>query len=240
MNLSEIENQATKLARRASVGQCAELINGKKIACKVKNNGLRIAVTWYVDGQRTAKNKVQSIVDGVEVPRKNDVPRVRFLELLEQINRALADYDARALKSAVDSIQPRRDAVAAVRARRHEFVGAYASNDYAVALINAAGGKTWKALLEFGDAELIRRIEKIEAAKVESRNANIVLKISRLEISAVEAGDAIYSNDGFTGVWRLETDNGPHIVKIQVVGAGGYNVQAWHYRCLCDVYRARN
>lgn len=162
------------------------------------------------------------------------------LKLMNEIRAVLAGYDAKVLQSLIDSIPVRRAAKKAVQERWNagEFKGQYASNHYACACLEAVGGKVWSNLLEWGNADLIEKLTKQEAAKAEARAAKIAAKLAKEGIQAVTDAAADSTSDGFNGWWKVETDQGAKFVKLEVIGAGGYNIQCYHYRVLCKVVSA--
>lgn len=157
------------------------------------------------------------------------------IKLMEQIKAVLAGYDAKVLQSLIDSIPVRREALKAVAARRDEFTGKYASNNYAHAQLEAVGGKAWMELLRYTNAALIERLTKSEAAKAEARAAKIAAKLAKEGVKEVTDGGADLTADGFNGWWAVTTDQGDKLVKLEVIGAGGYNIQCYHYRVLIKV-----
>lgn len=162
------------------------------------------------------------------------------IKLMAQIREVLAGYDAKVLQSLIDSIPVRREALKAVSARWNagEFTGKYATNYYASAQIEAAGGKSWMENLRYGNAALIERLTKQEAGKAELRAAKIAAKLNKAGVKEVIDGDAERTSDGFNGWWKVETDQGTKFVRLEVIGAGGYNIQCYHYRVLCKVVSA--
>lgn len=157
------------------------------------------------------------------------------INLMNQIAEVLSGYDAKVLQSLIDSIPARREAVAAVRARRSEFKGQYATTQFASAQMEAAGGKGWSELLRSSNAYIVENLTKAEAAKAEARAAKIAAKLAKAGVNEVTEGNAEYTRDGFNGWWKVVTDQGTKMVKLEIIGAGGYNIQCYHYRVLCSV-----
>ena len=153
------------------------------------------------------------------------------IQLMKQIEDVLKEYDAQVVSGLIASIPARREKVAAARATK--FTGQYATNQKAYALIEAAGGKGWLEMLRHGSIN--EMIAKGEAMKAEARNAKIASKLNKAGISAVTGFDSNRTADGFTGRWTVETDNGIKSVFIDVILAGGYNIQCLHNRVLVSV-----
>lgn len=161
----------------------------------------------------------------------------KALELMKQVAEVLADYDKQALEGLVASIPVRREALKAVRARYDagEFKGKYASIDYAYAQIEAVGGKGWMELLRCGNVAIGERLAQTEAMKAKSRNAKIAAKLDHAGIHEITGFESSRSSNGFTGRWSVETDKGAKHVFIDVILAGGYNIQCLHSRVLANV-----
>lgn len=161
----------------------------------------------------------------------------KSIELMKQIAEVLADYDHQVLEGLIASIPARREALAKVRERYDagEFKGKYASIDCAHARIAAAGGKVWVELLRNGNKYVTEYLNKTEHIKAEARNAKIAAKLNDAGITEVTSNESNRSAEGFTGRWSVETDKGMKHVFIQVILAGGYNIQCLHHRVLVNV-----
>lgn len=153
------------------------------------------------------------------------------LNLMAEIAEVLKEYDAQVVAGLIASIPARREKVAAVRATK--FTGQYAASQKAYAMIEAAGGKGWLEMLRHGSIN--EMIIKGEAMKVEARNAKIANKLNKAGITAVTGFDSSRTPNGFTGRWTVETDRGIKSVFIDVILAGGYNIQCLHHRVLVSV-----
>lgn len=151
--------------------------------------------------------------------------------LMQEIAEALKEYDAQVVAGLIASIPARREKVAAVRATK--FTGQYATEQKSYAMIEAAGGKGWLEMLRHGSINEI--IAKTEAMKAEARNAKIAAKLNKAGITAVTGFNGNRTADGFTGRWTVETDKGIKSVFIDVILAGGYNIQCLHHRVLVNV-----
>lgn len=151
--------------------------------------------------------------------------------LMKTITEVLKEYDAQVVAGLIASIPVRREKVSIVRATK--FTGQYATAQKAYALIEAAGGKGWLEMLRHGSINEI--IAKAEAMKAEVRNAKIAVKLNKAGIVAVTGFDSNRTVDGFTGRWTVETDKGIKSVFIDVILAGGYNIQCLHHRVLVNV-----
>lgn len=70
-----------------------------------------------------------------------------------------------------------------------------------------------------------------------ARNTKIAQKIMSAgdKDTTVESGEILRTNDGFHGLFKLNTNSGSKTIKIETIGAGGYNIQAYHLRTLVQV-----
>ena len=102
-------------------------------------------------------------------------------------------------------------------------------------MVEAVGGKRWRALLSSNDTYVTTRLTLDEAAKAAARVAKIADKLAKMNVSTVTRAEATYTTDGFNGTWLVVADGVQRSVKIEVIGAGGYNIQCYHLRVLCTV-----
>lgn len=155
------------------------------------------------------------------------------IPLMQAISDVLKEYDAQVVAGLIASIPARREKVAAVRAMK--FTGQYTTTQKAYSIIEAAGGKGWLEMLRHGTTRINEIIAKTEAMKAEARNAKIAAKLNKAGITSVIGFESNRTTDGFTGRWTVETDKGIKSVFIDVILAGGYNIQCLHHRVLVNV-----
>lgn len=153
------------------------------------------------------------------------------MKLYETITEILAVYDQQTIDAQIASIPARRQAKAAVweQHRQNKMGNVWG------AMFEAVGGKGWYQLLDWGNAEIAEKITKREKANAEARNAKIALKLEKIGVAEITSANPVYTNNGFTGIWKVESDKGIFTVKVEVILAGGYNIQCLHHRVLVSV-----
>lgn len=100
-------------------------------------------------------------------------------------------------------------------------------------LFGICGGKTWYAVFTQNSVPGIEEfMRKNAASTAKARNAKIAAKLLKAGVEAVEKAEVGYCTDGFRGLFWI---NGNRCVTIEVILAGGYNIQRLHQRVLCNV-----
>jgi len=152
--------------------------------------------------------------------------------LLQQIQAAFADADAQSI-SEVPAI------VIAQRAKyepmlKAKYAAFHNSREYneAVYQINFAFSKGFQEDARYSEKSHIERAVKSLQKTHAARNQRIYNKMLKAGITSIDADDfkVIYGQD-FQGCWVI----GGHVVSINVIWAGGYNIQALHQRVLVKV-----
>jgi hypothetical protein len=156
--------------------------------------------------------------------------------ILNKLDEILAPMDANYYEESYKSALERR-------AKYYDYIN---SDEYKDRSVNyaerhakslaIAGGKVWKEMFEWGVEEMAVRIKKRCDASAKARNAKIAKKLEASGIVSVEGVEFANSSNGFEGRFHIVCNGG--IVKkvsIDIIIAGGYNIQCAHYRVLCNV-----
>ena len=158
-----------------------------------------------------------------------------YKTLLKDISEVLSKYDVEVLVNILKYIPKRKEAIKKY-ASEHKDEKRSDVWGYYKAMWNIAGGKGWYSLLtEYTMEDIINKVTKIEKEKCECRNAKFALKLEKENITSIKECTRAYTSDGWEGIWRVETDKGIRIITMSVIGAGGYNVQCFHYRTLLKI-----
>ena len=154
---------------------------------------------------------------------------------MQKLESTFEDFDTRKLESDIEWSKSRVQALKELRAnnKQSDFGGAFG---WYGKLFETAGGKTWYNIFNNNSQDSINEfLQKNAKARSEKRNAKIALKVQESGATAVTSGDVIFCNDGFDGVFTLETDKGTKTLTISTVLSGGYNIQCLHYRTLVKI-----
>lgn len=157
--------------------------------------------------------------------------RETIMTLFNTITEILAVYDQQTIDSQIASIPARRQAKKEIW--QQHGVKKF-GNVYSV-LFDAVGGKGWYQLLDWSTADIAEKITKREKANAEARNAKIALKLEKIGVAEIVDANPVYSNSGFVGTWVVKSDKGNFKVSVDVILAGGYNIQCLHNRVLVSV-----
>lgn len=103
-------------------------------------------------------------------------------------------------------------------------------------LYKVAGGKTLAEKLKGISSDMAVDIALKDAQSIiNARNAKMAKKLEQSEITKIIDKNIEVNSDGFNGSFSVDTNKGRKLVRINTIIAGGYNIQALHYRTLVKV-----
>jgi len=156
--------------------------------------------------------------------------------IIAKLNEVFAPMDAKVLEQSKEWAKGRAQAIRDFKASdeyqaiRRDAFALYAK------LYAIAGGKTWYNVFNGNSAAIIEEfVTKNCAAIAAKRNANIANKLEKAGVTEVVSEEFHHTNDGFNGVFVVNTNAGRKSVRIETIYAGGYNVQCLHLRVLVKV-----
>lgn len=159
--------------------------------------------------------------------------------LIKQIEAAFADSDAQSIADVPRYVEEARELYRtmetayydAKKACRRKEISEYECNQKKKALYSTFSNQFMNDCDWGKDEHIAREIKRVEDTH-EARNARIAIKMAKAGITTIDADDftILYGKD-FTGLWIIDGFQ----VKIQVIWAGGYNIQKLHHRVLVSV-----
>jgi hypothetical protein len=93
--------------------------------------------------------------------------------------------------------------------------------------------KLTKYGIEKKDA-FLKFAEELADHNISARNSRVAKKLDDANIKEVNGGSIERTNDGFNGLFKVNTDSGEKKVKVQTILAWG-DIQAPHYRTLIHI-----
>lgn len=153
-----------------------------------------------------------------------------LVQLANEVEAALASLDTKWFDDSVAWFEKRKQEVSAFRAS--DEGKALRNNQWAYykKLWALAGGKGNYGMTT---DEYMKKCEKV----IRERNFKIANKIRTAGDGNTEvtSGELSITNNGFDGVFKLNTSEGTKTIFINTIYAGGYNIQALHLRTLVKV-----
>lgn len=161
------------------------------------------------------------------------------MNAIESIAKSLASFFAEQdAKIADRDVEWALKTAAALRAFRQteEFAALNAKGAWGGVyprMFEICGGKTWYNVFSGNGQSGIEAFMRNNAKAVaEKRNAKIAAQLAKAGVETVESAEVVHTNDGFQGVFAV---NGDRRVFIDVILAGGHNIQRLHQRVLVKV-----
>ena len=153
--------------------------------------------------------------------------------LVQQIEKAFAESDAQAIADVpaliVEARQQYREMKAEYLAVPYREQG---QRQRKMEAIKAMFSVKFRNDFDWGEAEHINRhIVAVKKAH-EQRNARIVAKFKKAGIESIDVDNfKVVYGQNFEGMWLIDGFR----VKIEVILAGGYNIQRLHQRVLVNI-----
>lgn len=152
--------------------------------------------------------------------------------LIKQIEAAFAESDAQSIEKVAEYIKEERALFAIMKENMYNTKRGSYERQVARDALYSTFSKRFMNDYDWGEAEHIVREIKAVKETHKARNGRIAVKMFKSGITKIDVEDftVIYGRD-FTGVWIIDGFK----VKIDVIWAGGYNIQRLHQRVLVSV-----
>jgi len=168
--------------------------------------------------------------------------------LLTEIKDALAPFDAQYKQMMLDRYAKAYDSIVESRDKM-ESEKAETSNKYSymddrnpytrhIRFINQILPRKAQKILTRDGVEkkdaFLQFAEELANHNISARNSRVAKKLDDANIKEVNGGSIERTNDGFNGLFKVNTESGEKKVKVQTILAMG-DIQAPHYRTLIHI-----
>ena len=154
------------------------------------------------------------------------------MTLLEKLTAAFAQADAKSIAGIPEEVQHNREWFRTVRAKLREEFGYRRAQEE----LDRIASRQTQEDNNWSFENHVERVTKRTKRTHENRNKRIAQKFEKAGIADIDSDDlvVIYGED-FCGEWVIDG----HHVKLDVIWAGGYNIQCLHCRVLCSVKKIK-
>ena len=159
------------------------------------------------------------------------------MTLLEKLTAAFAEADAKSIAGIPEEVQHTREWYRNAYAKlREEFPINSQNRNRFYSELNRIASKQIQEDMTWSFDDHVERVTKRTKRTHENRNKRIAQKFEKAGIADIDSDDlvVIYGED-FCGEWVIDG----HRVKLDVIWAGGYNIQCLHCRVLCSVKKMK-
>lgn len=159
------------------------------------------------------------------------------MTLLKKLTAAFAEADAKSIAGIPEEVKANREWFKKVYIKlREEFPISGANYNRFYSELNRIASKQTQEDNNWGFDDHVEREIKRTKRTHANRNKRIAQKFEKAGIADIDSDDlvVIYGED-FCGEWVIDG----HRVKLDVIWAGGYNIQCYHCRVLCSVKKIK-
>lgn len=155
-----------------------------------------------------------------------------YKQIIKDLENVLNKFDTLYTEKKIADYQEKREAIKKWWQNQTTLQGSANWGD----LHRIAGGKTLAEKLYGINSDMtVQMAIKDAQGVIKARNAKMAKKLEQSEITNIVDNNIEVNSDGFNGTFQVDTNKGRKWVRIHTIIAGGYNIQALHYRTLVKV-----